>query len=90
MWPELNRVHVDATVGYGNDRLFLRFETYTPNFSHFEVNPDDTEWRETGEYWVWILQPGRNTLRVRAVSQFGVKGKPASIVLNHGNAVMEK
>ncbi|HQQ01156.1 MAG TPA: hypothetical protein PLY86_22085 [bacterium] len=90
LWPALNRVHVDATAGYGNDRLFLRFETYTPNFSHFEVNPDDTEWRETGEYWAWLLQPGRNTLRVRAVTQAGVKGKPASIVLNHGNAQIKE
>ena len=86
MWPDLNKVHVDATQGFGNDRLFLRFETYTPNFSHFEVNADDSGWKKTGERWTWLLQSGRNTLRVRAVNKLGAKGKPSKAVLNHGDA----
>ena len=90
MWPDLNKVHVRATSGYGNDRLFLHFETYTPNFSHFEVDVDDTGWKEAGERWVWILQSGKNTLRVRAVSQQGVKGKPAFFNLNHANIPLGK
>jgi hypothetical protein len=86
MWPDLNRVHVDATQGLGNDRLFLRFETYTPNFSHFEVDTDDTGWKGVGERWTWLLQSGKNTLRVRAVSRLGVKGKPSTFVVNHADA----
>lgn len=86
MWPDLNKVHIDATQGLGNDRLFLRFETYTPNFSHYELNVDDTGWREAGERWTWLLQSGRNTLEVRAVSMLGVKGKPSSFVVNHADA----
>jgi hypothetical protein len=85
MWPDLNTVHVDATVGFGNDRLFLRFETYTPNFSHFEVDVDDTGWKKVGDHWTWLLQSGRNTLRVRAVTMPGVKGKPSTFVINHAN-----
>jgi hypothetical protein len=86
MWPDLNLVHVDATQGLGNDRLFLRFETYTPNFSHFEVNADDTGWKEVGERWTWLLQSGKNTLRVRAVNKLGAKGKPSEFVVNHADA----
>ena len=86
MWPDLNRVHVDAVSTLGNDRLFLRFETYTPNFCHFEVNVDDTGWKDAGERWTWLLQSGRNTLRVRAASKPGVKGKPSSFVINHADA----
>ena len=86
MWPDLNKVHVDMTQGFGNDRLFLRFETYTPNFSHFEVDVDDTGWKKVGERWTWLLESGRNTLRVRAVSKFGVKGKPSEFVVNHADA----
>jgi hypothetical protein len=86
MWPDLNTVHVDMTQGFGNDRLFLRFETYTPNFSHFEVNVDDTGWKEVGERWTWLLQSGRNTLEVRTVSKLGVKGKPSSFVVHHADA----
>ena len=86
MWPDLNKVHVDVNQGFGNDRLFLRFETYTPNFSHFEVNVDDTGWKETGERWTWLLQSGKNTLKVRAVNKLGAKGKPSSFVVNHADA----
>ena len=86
MWPDLNLVHVDATQGFGNDRLFLRFETYTPNFSHFEIDVDDTGWKKTGERWTWLLQSGRNTLRVRAVNKLGAQGKPSRIILNHADA----
>ncbi len=85
LWPDLNTVHVDATSAVGNDRLFLRFETYTPNFSHFEVNVDDTGWSEAGERYTWLLQPGRNGIRVRAANKLGAKGHPSSIVVNHAN-----
>lgn len=85
LWPDLNRVHVDATSGFANDRLFLRFETYTPNFSHFEVNADGTGWRKVGDRWVWLLVSGRNTLEVRAVNKLGAKGKPASFVVNYAD-----
>jgi hypothetical protein len=86
MWPDLNKVHVDMTQGFGNDRLFLRFETYTPNFSHFEVNADGMGWKEVGERWTWLLQSGRNTLDVRAISKLGVKGKPSTFVVDHADA----
>ena len=86
MWPDLNKVFVDATQGFGNDRLFLRFETYTPNFSHFEVNVDDTGWKKVGERWTWLLQSGRNNLKVRAVNMLGAKGYPSAFVLNHADA----
>ena len=86
MWPDLNKVHVDATQGFGNDRLFLRFETYTPNFCHFEVNVDDTGWKKVGARWTWLLQSGRNNLKVRAVNMLGAKGYPSVFVLNHADA----
>ncbi|MCE5251792.1 transglutaminase-like domain-containing protein [bacterium] len=86
MWPDLNKVHVDATTGFGNGRLFLRFETYTPNFSHYEVNVDDTGWKKVGDRWTWLLQSGRNTLAVRAVNKLGAKGKPSTFAVNHADA----
>ncbi len=85
LWPDLNRVRIDATSGAGNDVLFLHFETYTPNFSHFEVDVDGAGWVRTGSRWTWHLQAGRNTLRARAVSRMGVGGKPAVLTINHVN-----
>ena len=90
MWPDLNLVHVDATSSFGTDRLFVRFETYTPNFGHFEVNVDDTGWKKVGERWTWLLQSGRNELRVRTVNKLGAKGKPSAFVVNHANAPLVK
>ena len=86
MWPDLNKVHIDAVQGFGNDRLFLNFETYTPNFSHFEVHPDGSGGKKVGARWTWLFQSGRNDLKVRAVSKRGVKGKPSSVVINHADA----
>jgi hypothetical protein len=86
MWPELNKVRVHASSAFGNDRLFLRFETYTPNFSHFEADVDGTGWKHVGDRWVWLLQSGPNTLYVAAVSKLGVFGKPTVIRLNRTDA----
>ncbi len=85
MWPDLNLVHIDITSGFGNDRLFLRFETFTPSFSHFEINVNKSGWRKIGgDRYSWILVPGKNRFEVRAVNKWGVKGKPSFIVVNLG------
>jgi hypothetical protein len=90
LWPDLNKVYVHVTQGFGNDRLFLRFETYTPNFSHYEVNVDRTGWKKVSDRYAWLLQSGLNKLEVRAVNMLGAKGKPSTFVLNHANAPLMK
>ncbi|MCA9413100.1 MAG: hypothetical protein KC944_17935, partial [Candidatus Omnitrophica bacterium] len=86
MWPDLNLVHIDATTAFANDRVFLAFSTYTPNFDHYEVNVDDTGWKEVGDRWVWLMQSGRNKLQVRAVNELDAKGNPSEVVLNYADA----
>ena len=67
--------------------LYLHFETYTPNFSHFEIDVDDTGWIQIGsDRYKWFLQSGINSLRVRAVNKLGVGGKPSEVILNHMDA----
>ncbi|MDP2984633.1 MAG: transglutaminase-like domain-containing protein [Candidatus Latescibacter sp.] len=76
--PDLNLVHVDATTAHSNKYLYLRFETYTPNFSHFEMDENDNGWKKIeGDRWTWALASGKSTLRVRAVNKLGAKGKPS-------------
>ena len=82
MWPDLNTVHIHASQGYGNDRLFLFFETCTPNFSHVEVSTDGGAWERADERYTWLLAPGRNALSVRAVNKLGARGKPSSVTVN--------
>jgi hypothetical protein len=85
LWPDLNTVHINATQGLGPDRLFLQFETYTPDFRHCEVDCNDTGWTETGEFWTWFLQSGKNVLRVRSVNALGVKGRFSRVEINYGD-----
>ena len=78
MWPDLNLVRVHATSAHFNKFLYLRFETYTPNFSHFEIYENDCGWKRVdNDRWTWVLVTGKNTLRVRAVTKLGVNGKPS-------------
>ncbi|MDP2982377.1 MAG: hypothetical protein Q8O92_03500 [Candidatus Latescibacter sp.] len=51
--------------------------------SPYTCDVNDTGWKKVSERWVWLLQSGKNTLSVRAVNKFGVKGEPSSVVLNH-------
>lgn len=85
IWPDLNTVHIHATQGLGPDRLFLEFETYTPNFSHFEIDQNDSGWKKTSSQWTWFLQSGRNILRVRSVNKLGVSGKHSRVEINYGD-----
>ena len=90
MWPDLNFVRIHATSGYSNKFLYLYFETYTPNFSHFEVDENDTGWKKiNSERWTWVTVTGKNTLRVRAVNKLGGKGKPSLIEINRDNVPLK-
>ena len=90
MWPDLNLVHVDATSAHSNKFLYLRFETYTPNFSHFEVDENDTGWEKVeGDRWTWVLASGKSTLRARAVNKLGVKGKPSVLEVFRADIPLE-
>jgi hypothetical protein len=83
MWPDLNLVRADATMAHSNRFIYLCFETYTPNFSHFEVDENDTGWKKiSGDCWTWVLASGKNTLRVRAVNKLGARGKPSFFEIN--------
>ncbi len=81
-WQTLNRVKIYAVAGPENDRLFLRFTTFTPNFDTYLVEMDEGKWKPTTEYFPWILQSGLNKLRVRVRNKSGTLGKPSVIKLN--------
>lgn len=81
-FPTLNRVKIYAVTGPENDRLFLRFTTFTPNFDTYLVEIDEGEWIPTSEYFPWVLHSGLNRLRVRVRNMSGTLGKPSLIKLN--------
>ncbi len=83
IWPDLNLTRLHATAGRSGKFLHLQMETYTPNFSHFEVNENDGAWRSLeGNQWTWVLAPGMNSLHVRAVNCAGLHGRSALALVN--------
>jgi hypothetical protein len=68
-YPVLNRVHVQLTPEGGTLKCALRHAM--PNFARYDINGVAT----SSPDYAWSLQPGPNTLEVRAVNERGVKGR---------------
>jgi hypothetical protein len=82
----LNQTEIHAHPAVG-DRLRLAFRTVTPNFAHYEVVVDgETVTRSAAPDFLWRLHPGVNTLAVRPVNQFGVRGVESSVRLSVADA----
>ena len=81
-WPTLNRVKMDAVTGPENDRVFLRFTTFTPNFDTYLVEVDEVGWTPSSEFFPWVLHSGKNTLRVRVKNRLGSLGLPSAVTIN--------
>lgn len=81
-WP-LNHVEIRLGVGRSEgkrSKLDVYLKTVTPNFERFEIGVNDrASFSHTSSTWVWVLEPGVNTLTVRAVNVFGVKGSPSRL-----------
>jgi hypothetical protein len=62
--------------------LDLVFKTITPNFDHFEIHVDGTETRQSSDdSFEWPLHDGDNSISVRSVNRFGVRGMVSTIQL---------
>ena len=73
----VNQTRIYLTAGAGEDELEVQFATVTPNLSHFLVQIDGGEWRDSQSPLQWLLQPGDNELAVRSVNVFGRPGRVA-------------
>jgi hypothetical protein len=77
-WP-LNRTRVTVVPGV-SDQLSLRFDTFTPNFSHFLLGLDNSPPNRLDNSRIdWRLKPGLNMLRVAAVNRWGIVGRDVHI-----------
>jgi len=71
----LNQAEIWAKNGNSDGEIGLRFRTFTPNFSRFEILLDGTqkiEWKDAS--YTWKLHPGMNSVSIRPINQFGVRG----------------
>ena len=67
------RLYPQATDTAG--LLDVGLETATPNFSHFLVQIDGSNWRKHQGPLQWHLHSGNNQLAVRGVNVFGKEGR---------------
>jgi hypothetical protein len=54
--------------------LELTFDTFTPNFDHFEIRVNGSLHTQSDPVFAWHLVDGTNMIAVRSVNKFGVGG----------------
>lgn len=84
LYWQLNTVAIAVQIDKENSsRIFLRFETLTPNFSHFvlKIDGEEQEWKAGA--FTWPLRPGKNRLEVVPVNAFGVSGSVSHVSVDY-------
>ena len=77
-YPTLNQVEFDAVQIEEEDKIKIKMVTFAPNFDGFEINIDNTGWKDSPDEFIWILKPSAlNTLEMRVKNKLGPKGKPS-------------
>ncbi|GMV95360.1 MAG: hypothetical protein AMXMBFR82_51380 [Candidatus Hydrogenedentota bacterium] len=84
-YPTLNQVAFTATHGEREGDVRVQMHSITPNFESYEINVDDTGWRDADAEFVWQLNRSAvNTLEMRTRNVLGVTGIPSRMeVLYH-------
>ena len=84
-WP-LNRTRIRLHPT-GSDRLMVFLDTFTPNFSHFRLELDNSPAQELQQRsFAWRLKPGLNILRLAAVNQWGIAGREVRVEIDWNEA----
>jgi hypothetical protein len=78
-YQPLNQCKVYLFETKDSDTLQVLTETFTPGFSTFLVNINESGWREEKPLWLWRLNPGLNRLEVRSRNGHNVAGPISKI-----------
>lgn len=76
-WP-LNATQIHLARTAKDQEVQVDLATITPNLTRLE-KLDGADWKATPASFIWKLQPGKNTLRVRSVNQFNRSGIEANV-----------
>jgi len=84
LYWDLNNVYLqfrrDLSPG---GRLSVSLQTITPNFSHYEIGDDTGKIvKSSSSRYGWTLHAGHNSLSVRPVNLFGVKGIESKVAVS--------
>jgi hypothetical protein len=79
-WP-LNQVEIRLGINVSKEKsieLTVYLKTITPNFDRFEISMNGSpEISHRSSRLIWSFRSGVNTLTVRSVNTFGMKGSPS-------------
>jgi len=80
-WP-LNQVYIGLKFKDEPERIRLKFDTLTPNFSHFLLAIDGgTSRKWTTSTFEWYLHEGENRLEIVPINAFHARGRSSSLTL---------
>jgi hypothetical protein len=84
LYWELNTVGIALQIDKVNSgRILLKFETITPNFSHFLLKADGKEQESKASRFNWLLRRGENRLEVVSVNAFGLPGYTSDVIVGY-------
>ncbi|MFC1541304.1 transglutaminase domain-containing protein [Candidatus Latescibacterota bacterium] len=84
-WP-LNEVKMDLkkiSVPGDDVVLAVSFSTFTPNFSHYELEVNGEQISIDGDVYIMRLREGINSLRISSVNVLGRKGFPSEFEIEY-------
>ena len=79
----INQTRLHPRAGEEAGVLEMDVETATPNFSHYQIRIDGSEWDDAEAPLSWSLSAGENDLEVRAVNTFGRPGRGARLKVGY-------
>jgi len=81
----VNQTRLYPRVGAEAGMLEIDVETATPNFSHYEIRVDGSEWAQAEAPLSWALSTGVNEVEVRGVNAFGRAGRSARLQVGYSS-----
>jgi len=85
VYPHLNRTGITLRIDrreVPNEMKAILSHTM-PYFDRFQVQIDETGWKEAGKSLPWNLHEGINIIEARAVNKAGIIGRPSRIVVRN-------
>ena len=79
----VNQTRLYPRAGEEAGVLEIDVETATPNFSHYQIRIDGSEWDDAEAPLSWALSAGENELEVRGVNTFGRPGRSARLKVGY-------
>jgi hypothetical protein len=79
----VNQTRLYPRAGVEAGVLEIDVETATPNFSHYQIKIDGSEWDDAEAPLSWSLSAGENELEVRGVNAFGKAGRSARLKVGY-------